>query len=70
MTVRDEKNVIRNNIVGESVSRGAVRVDHVHTDEIVSDPLTIGLAREKVHNISMKKGLVPMKSLMMVTRPK
>jgi len=45
-------------------------VDHVHTDEILADPLTKGLAREKVHNTSMKMGLVPMESLMTVTRPK
>jgi len=45
-------------------------VDHVHTDEILVDPLTKELAREKVHNTSMKMGLVPMESLMMVTRPK
>ena len=70
VTVRDEKNVIRNSIVGESVSIGTVRVDHVHTDEILADPLTKGLAREKAHNTSMKMGLVPMESLMMVTQPK
>jgi len=69
VTIRDEKNAIRNNIVGESVSIGAVIVDHVHT-EILADPSTKGLAIEKVHNTSMKMGLVPMESLMMVTRPK
>jgi len=62
VTVRDEKNVIRNSIVGESISIGVVRVDRVHTDEILADPLTKGLAREKVHNTSMKMGLVPMLS--------
>jgi len=48
----------------------AVRVGHEHTNENLADPLTKGLAREKVHNASMKMGLVPMESLMMVTRPK
>ena len=45
-------------------------MDHEHTDGNLADPLMKGLAREKVHNTSMKIGLVPMKSLMMVTRPK
>jgi len=70
VTVRDEKNVIINSIVGESVSIGAVRVDHIHTDDILADPLTKGLAREKVYNTSMKMGLVHMELLMMVTQPK
>jgi len=67
VTVRDNKNIIRNIIVRELLSIEAVRLDHVHTDEILADPLTKGLAREKVHNTSMKMGLLPMESLMMVT---
>jgi hypothetical protein len=37
-----------------------VRVDHVRTDENLADPLTKGLAREKVYNTSVKMGLMPM----------
>jgi len=45
-------------------------VGHEHTDENLANPLTKELDREKVQNTSMKMGLVPMESLMMVTRPK
>ena len=50
----------KHNIVRELLSTGAVRVDHVRTDENLADPLTKGLAREKVHNTSIKMGLLPM----------
>jgi len=69
ITVRDD--IRHKNITAREILYiWAVRVDHEHTDENLADPLTKGLAREKVHNTSMKIGLVPMESLMMVTRPK
>lgn len=37
----------------------AVREDHVRTGENLADPLTKGLAKEKVHNTSKKMGLMP-----------
>jgi hypothetical protein len=46
--------------VRELITKGAVRVDHVRTDENLADPLTKGLAREKVQNTSVKMGLKPM----------
>jgi len=49
----------KHNIVQEFLSTGAVRVDHVHTDENLADPLTKGLAREKVHNTSIRIRLLP-----------
>ena len=42
----------KNNTVRDYISKGVVRVDHVHTDENLAYPLTKGLAREKVYNIS------------------
>lgn len=42
----------------ECVSKRAVRVDHVRTDENLANPLMRGLAREKVHNTSKKMRLV------------
>ncbi|KAK2455989.1 putative mitochondrial protein [Trifolium repens] len=46
--------------VRELITKGAVRVDHVRIDENLADPLTKGLAREKVQNTSVKMGLKPM----------
>ena len=43
----------------ELLSKEAVRMGHVHTDENLADPLTKGLAREKVQNTSIKMGLMP-----------
>ena len=43
--------------VRDCISKGAVRVDHVRTDENLADPLTKGLAREKVYNTLYKMGL-------------
>jgi len=42
-------------------------VGHEQTDENLANPLTKGLAIEKDQDTSMKMGLVPMESLMMVT---
>src|SRR3954465_5613939 len=50
--IRRKHSTIRN-----CISKGAVRVDHVRTDENLADPLTKGLAREKVYNTSYKMGL-------------
>ncbi|CAJ2638269.1 unnamed protein product [Trifolium pratense] len=50
----------KHNIVRESISKGAVRVDHVRTDENLADPLTKGLTKEKVYNTNVKIGLMPM----------
>ncbi|PNX55775.1 hypothetical protein L195_g049405, partial [Trifolium pratense] len=50
----------KHSTVRELISKGAVRVDHVRTDENLADPLTKGLAREKVYNTSVKMGLMPM----------
>jgi hypothetical protein len=49
----------KHNTVREMITKGAVRVDHVRTDENLADPLTKGLAREKVYNTSVKMGLMP-----------
>jgi len=35
-----------------------LRVDHVRTDENLTYPLTKGLVKEKVHNTSIKMGLL------------
>ncbi|KAE9587553.1 putative RNA-directed DNA polymerase [Lupinus albus] len=61
----------KHNTIREFLSTGAVRVDHVRTENNLADPLTKGLAREKVHNTSKLMGLLPLerRSLTMVTRP-
>ncbi|GAA0157763.1 hypothetical protein LIER_38516 [Lithospermum erythrorhizon] len=46
--------------VREFLSTGAVRVDHVRSDDNLADPLTKGLAREKVHRTSKGMGLLPL----------
>ncbi|XP_021741961.1 uncharacterized protein LOC110708182 [Chenopodium quinoa] len=51
----------KHNTVREYLSIGAVRVDHVRTENNLADPLTKGLAREKVHFSSKKMGLLPLK---------
>ena len=50
----------KHDTVREFLSTGAVRVDHVRTDDNLADPLTKGLAREKVHNTSKRMGLLPL----------
>ena len=49
----------KHNTVRDCISKGAVRVNHIRTDENLADPLTKGLAREKVHNTSKRMGLMP-----------
>src|SRR4051812_46079473 len=39
----------KNNTFRDCISKGGVRVDHGRIDENLADPLTKGLAREKVH---------------------
>ena len=46
----------KHSTIRDCISKGAVRVDHVRTDENLADPLTKGLAREKVQNTSKKNG--------------
>ena len=50
----------KHNTVRELLSIGAVRVDHVRTDDNLADPLMKGLAKEKVHNTSKRMGLLPL----------
>ena len=45
--------------IEEMINKGDERVDHVRTDENLADPLTKGLAREKVYNTSVKMRLMP-----------
>ena len=51
----------KHSTVREYLSIGAVRVDHVRIENNLADPLTKGLAREKVHFSSKKMGLLPLK---------
>lgn len=44
----------KHNTVRYCISKGAVRVDHVRTDENLTDPLTKGLTRGKVYNTSIR----------------
>ncbi len=49
----------KHSTIRELLTNGAVRVDYVRTDENLADPLTKGLAREKVWNTSKGMGLTP-----------
>ncbi|CAJ2678824.1 unnamed protein product [Trifolium pratense] len=49
----------KHSTVRDLLTKGAVRVDHVRTDDNLADPLTKGLAREKVYSTSVKMGLMP-----------
>lgn len=49
----------KHNTVREYLTTGAVRVDYIRTDVNLADPLTKGLAREKVWNTSKRMGLKP-----------
>lgn len=49
----------KHSTVRELLTNGAVRVDYVRTNENLADPLTKGLAREKVWNTSKGMGLTP-----------
>ncbi|GAU26739.1 hypothetical protein TSUD_317370 [Trifolium subterraneum] len=53
----------KHSTVRELITTGAVRVDHVRTNDNLADPLTKGLAREKVQHTSVKMGLMPMNCL-------
>ena len=50
----------KHSTVRELLSSGAVRVDHIRSDENLADPLTKGLAREKVLKTSKRMGLLPL----------
>ena len=50
----------KDNTVRELLSTGAVRVDHVRTNDNLANPLTKGLAREKVHYTSKRMRLLPL----------
>ncbi|CAL8165955.1 unnamed protein product [Prunus armeniaca] len=50
----------KHNTIREFLSNGAVRVDYVRFDENLADPLTKGLAREKVWKTSKGMGLKPL----------
>ena len=50
----------KHNTVRDYIKIGAVRVDHVHNNDNLTNPLTKGLAREKVHNSSRIMGISPM----------
>ena len=41
------------------VSKGVVRMGHVHTAENLADPLTKGIAKKEVFNTSKKMRLMP-----------
>ena len=49
----------KHSTIREYISTGAVRVDHVRSDDNLADPLTKGLAREKVYKTSKGMGLKP-----------
>ena len=49
----------KHSTVRELLTNGAVRVDYVRSEENLADPLTKGLAREKVWNTSKGMGLKP-----------
>jgi hypothetical protein len=59
----------KHNIIRESNSIGAARVNFVHTNENLADPLTKGLNREKIQDTSSRLGLIHIAHLVMVTRP-
>ncbi|CAL8096009.1 unnamed protein product [Prunus armeniaca] len=50
----------KHSTIREFLSNGAVRVDYVQSDENLADPLTKGLAREKVWKTSTGMGLKPL----------
>ncbi|CAL2277128.1 unnamed protein product [Prunus armeniaca] len=50
----------KHNTIREFLSNGAVRVDYVRSDDNLADPLTIGLAREKIWKTSKGMGLKPL----------
>jgi hypothetical protein len=48
----------KHSTIRESISNGAVRVNFVHTNENLADPLTKGLNREKFQDTSSRLGLI------------
>ncbi|BBG96840.1 NAD(P)-binding Rossmann-fold superfamily protein, partial [Prunus dulcis] len=50
----------KHSTIREFLSNGAVRVDYVRSDENLADPLTKGLAREKVWKTTKGMGLKPL----------
>jgi len=48
----------KHSTIRECISKGAVRVDFVRTNENLVDPLTKGLNKEKVQNTSNRMGLL------------
>lgn len=49
----------KRNHVTYCISKGVVKVDHIHTNKNLADPLTKGLVRNKVYNILEKMRLMP-----------
>ena len=52
----------KHSTVRDYLSNGAVRVDHIRSEENLADPLTKGLAREKVWKTSKGMGLKPLEN--------
>ncbi|KAF1876485.1 hypothetical protein Lal_00021199 [Lupinus albus] len=50
----------KHSTIKEFFSTGAVRVNHLRTENNLTNPLTKGLAREKTHNTSKLMGLLPL----------
>ncbi|GJZ28746.1 hypothetical protein Tco_0573393 [Tanacetum coccineum] len=50
----------KHNTIREFLTIGEIRVDHVRTDKNLDDPLTKGLASEKVLNTQKGMRLMPM----------
>ncbi|CAL1388180.1 unnamed protein product [Linum trigynum] len=49
----------KHSTVRELLTIGAVRVDHIRSEQNLADPLTKGLPREKVQNTAKGMGLMP-----------
>ncbi|CAB4282562.1 unnamed protein product [Prunus armeniaca] len=60
LTARGDQIRRKHSTIREFLSNGAVRVDYVRSDENLADPLTKGLAREKVWKTSKGMGLKPL----------
>ncbi|KAA0032841.1 Retrovirus-related Pol polyprotein from transposon TNT 1-94 [Cucumis melo var. makuwa] len=52
----------KHSTIRELLTTGAVIVDYVQSDDNLVDPLTKGLAREKVFKTSERMGLKPIKT--------
>lgn len=52
----------KHNTVRDYLTTGSVRVDYIRSDDNLADPLTKGLAREKVWNTSKGMGLKPLEN--------